>query len=94
MKLFGFASLASLCALAVGSIVRATTSIIEHMVAFLHLVLEVAFPRPSAPVFAFAMAAAPRVIGLHEQRSFRARLAERWPASRQRTPVSAAYLPT
>ena len=61
---------------------------------FVAEVVHLAFPPTPRPDYAFAVAAAPRVTGLDQVRSFRQRLAERYAAGHGRAPLSTAFVAT
>lgn len=89
MRLFRFAYAASLIA-AVSAAFASFASAARELGRAISAFVEEAFPWPQNFELAVALAPAPRVTGLHETRSFRARLAERIDG-RHRAPLSSAF---
>lgn len=88
MKTFRFLrgySLIGILAAAVSWTAHAFSRAAEAVVEF----VAAAFPPSERLEFAFAVATAPRVIGLHETRAFHQRLAQ--PSGRRRAPMSQAF---
>jgi len=85
-RLFGF-SLAAVLAATVAWAARAVDYTVAAMVAF----VEMAFPPPDNRFDFVPVAAAPRITGLHQARSFHQRLLKHSGDGRRRAPLSSAF---
>lgn len=78
-----FAAIAAAASWASHAFTNAASAVVAFVVS--------AFPASAPPEFAFAMASAPRVTGLHQTRAFHQRLLDHSGDGRRRAPLSSAF---